>query len=63
LWIGITAEKVWEFLSDCSKWESYYNNVAEIMPPESGSKLKKGDTFKFSTFGEYVFLFLGGGEI
>ncbi|QDS74116.1 hypothetical protein FKW77_009802 [Venturia effusa] len=48
---GLTATQIWPLLTDCSKWESYYNNVSSITPPESGPKLKKGDVFKFSTFG------------
>ena len=47
----IIAEQIWQLLNDISKWESYYGNVSEITPPDSGPKLKKGDTFKFSTFG------------
>lgn len=48
---GITAAQVWDLLNDISKWETYYDNVSQITPPSSGPKLKKGDTFKFSTFG------------
>lgn len=48
---GLTAAQIWELLNDCSKWETYYGNVSQVTPPESGPKLKKGDTFKFSTFG------------
>lgn len=56
--IGLKAEQIWEYLSDCSKWESYYNNVSDITPPESGPKLKKGDVFKFSTFGKFLILLM-----
>lgn len=48
---GITASQIWALLSDISKWETYYHNVSQITPPDSGPKLQKGDTFKFSTFG------------
>ena len=47
----ITAAQIWALLNDISKWESYYNNVAQITPPESGPMLQKGDVFSFSTFG------------
>ena len=47
----VTAEQIWELLNDISKWETYYDNVSEITPPESGPRLTKGDVFKFSTFG------------
>ena len=47
----ITASQIWALLSDISKWETYYHNVSQITPPDSGPKLQKGDTFKFSTFG------------
>lgn len=48
---SITAEQVWEYLADIAKWELYYDNVSQITPPKSGSKLNKGDKFTFSTFG------------
>lgn len=48
---GITAQQIWALLADISKWETYYDNVSQITPPSSGPMLKKGDTFKFSTFG------------
>lgn len=48
---NITAAQVWAYLDDITKWESYYNNVGQITPPSSGPMLKKGDKFKFSTFG------------
>ncbi|KAH8907356.1 hypothetical protein BR93DRAFT_928240 [Coniochaeta sp. PMI_546] len=48
---GITANQVWPNLNDVTKWESYYDNVAQITPPSSGSLLKQGDKFSFSTFG------------
>lgn len=47
----ISAEQIWGLLSNISKWESYYDNVSDITPPSSGPELRKGDTFKFSTFG------------
>lgn len=48
---GITAQQIWSLLADISKWETYYGNVSQITPPSGGPMLKKGDTFKFSTFG------------
>lgn len=48
---GISASQIWDLLANISKWESYYGNVSDITPPESGPELKKGDVFKFSTFG------------
>jgi len=48
---GLSAAQIWNLLADISKWESYYNNVSQITPPSGGTVLKKGDTFKFSTFG------------
>jgi len=48
---GLSAAQIWNLLADISKWESYYNNVSQITPPSGGTMLKKGDTFKFSTFG------------
>jgi hypothetical protein len=47
----ISAQQIWALLSDISKWGSYYYNVSQITPPSSGPNLKKGDSFKFSTFG------------
>ncbi|CAH0025562.1 unnamed protein product [Clonostachys rhizophaga] len=48
---GLTAAQVWPFLVDINQWESYYDNCSRITPPSSGSILKQGDNFKFSTFG------------
>ena len=48
---GISASQIWAQLADISKWESYYYNVSSITPPSSGPVLKKGEQFKFSTFG------------
>ncbi|KAI8631582.1 hypothetical protein F5Y19DRAFT_424215 [Xylariaceae sp. FL1651] len=48
---GITANQVWPFLVDITKWESYYNNVSQITPPSSGPMLEKGNSFTFSTLG------------
>ncbi|KAK7946850.1 uncharacterized protein PG986_011171 [Apiospora aurea] len=48
---GLTARQIWDLLANISKWESYYKNVSQITEPESGPILKKGDVFKFSTFG------------
>jgi hypothetical protein len=48
---NITATQIWEKLNDISKWQSYYKNCEQITQPETGPRLQKGDTFKFSTFG------------
>lgn len=48
---GLTAEQVWPYLVDITKWESYYKNVGQITPPSSGPILEKDDKFSFSTFG------------
>jgi hypothetical protein len=48
---GITATQVWANLNDITKWESYYDNVGQITPPDSGPSLKRSDRFSFSTFG------------
>lgn len=47
----ISAATIWSYLSDISKWTSYYHNCTSITQPSSGPILKKGETFKFSTFG------------
>ncbi|KAK3703555.1 hypothetical protein LTR37_014402 [Vermiconidia calcicola] len=47
----LTASQIWHLLADISKWETYYDNVSQITPPESGPVLQRGDRFKFSTFG------------
>lgn len=47
----ITATQIWEQLNDVSKWQSYYKNCQQITEPETGPRLRKGDVFKFSTFG------------
>lgn len=47
----LTSEQVWSLLADITKWESYYDNVAQITPPASGPVLEKDDKFSFSTFG------------
>ncbi|KAK8073549.1 hypothetical protein PG994_004448 [Apiospora phragmitis] len=48
---GLTARQMWDLVANISKWESYYKNVSQIMEPKFGPVLKKGDVFKFSTFG------------
>lgn len=47
----ITTTQIWEQLNNISKWKSYYKNCDQITEPETGPRLKKGDIFKFSTFG------------
>ncbi|KAI0192844.1 hypothetical protein F4808DRAFT_363324 [Astrocystis sublimbata] len=48
---GIIAQQVWLYLSDITKWESYYDNASQITPPASGPMLQTSDKFSFSTFG------------
>lgn len=48
---SLTASQIWTYLSDISKWTSYYHNATSITEPSSGPILEKGDHFKFSTFG------------
>lgn len=48
---NLSATQVWVFLSDITKWESYYWNCSSITPPKSNSDLQKSDRFSFSTFG------------
>lgn len=49
---NLTAEEVWVYLHDTSKWESYYANVADIkFYNTTGTILEKGTHFRFSTFG------------
>ncbi|PVH69987.1 hypothetical protein DL98DRAFT_621233 [Cadophora sp. DSE1049] len=48
---SLSASQIWSLLADISKWSSYYNNASSTTPPSSGPHLKKGDIFKFSTFG------------
>ncbi|KAG8169238.1 hypothetical protein KVR01_001987 [Diaporthe batatas] len=48
---GITAVQIWALLDNIKKWESYYLNCGQITAPESGPMLKKGDVFRFATFG------------
>ena len=47
----LTASQIWPLLATITSWESYYSNVSQITPPHSGTSLKKGDKFSFSTFG------------
>jgi hypothetical protein len=48
---NLTTQQIWELLADISRWTSYYKNCAQITEPDSGSYLKEGCVFKFSTFG------------
>ncbi|MEU6908746.1 SRPBCC domain-containing protein [Streptomyces coeruleorubidus] len=49
---GLSAAQVWRFLTDTSKREGYYDNVADISFPEGGGPaLKDGLVFSFGTFG------------
>jgi hypothetical protein len=59
----ITAEQIWEQLSNISRWQSYYKNCDQITEPENGPRLRKGDVFRFSTFGLPVLACLVGEAI
>ncbi len=49
---GLTAAHVWQYLTDTSTWESYYDNVADISFPQGGGPVLKDDlAFSFGTFG------------
>ncbi|MEU5597553.1 hypothetical protein AB0H08_32715, partial [Streptomyces sp. NPDC020298] len=49
---GITADRVWRYLTDTSTWESYYDNVADIsFPGGGGPELRRDLDFSFGTFG------------
>ncbi|CAL9661968.1 hypothetical protein [Streptomyces sp. enrichment culture] len=49
---GVTADRVWHYLTDTSEWEGYYDNVADISFPDGGGPVLKADlTFSFGTFG------------
>ncbi|NED88718.1 SRPBCC domain-containing protein [Streptomyces sp. SID11233] len=49
---GVTAARVWHYLTDASTWESYYDNVADISFPGGGGPELTGDlAFSFGTFG------------
>lgn len=49
---GITAARIWHYLTDTSTWESYYDNVAGISFPEQGGPVLTGGlVFSFGTFG------------
>jgi hypothetical protein len=47
----ITATQIWALLSDCSRWESYYWNCANVQPPSASPYLAKDAIFSFCTFG------------
>ena len=48
---NLDATQIWSLLSNISEWSTYYANVSQITPPSTGPHLRKGDVFKFSTFG------------
>ncbi|MFF2933010.1 SRPBCC family protein [Streptomyces mirabilis] len=49
---GPSAADVWRHLVDTSRWESYYDNVADIGFPQGGGPvLTDGIHFSFGTFG------------
>jgi hypothetical protein len=48
---NLSSHDIWPLLSDISKWESYYWNVAQITPPAEGPTLVEKAEFSFSTFG------------
>ncbi|GLY18203.1 polyketide cyclase [Kineosporia sp. NBRC 101677] len=49
---GLSAAQVWPLLTDTSRWEGYYDNVADIsFPAGDGPVLSQGVHFSFGTFG------------
>ncbi|KAI8143190.1 hypothetical protein BJV82DRAFT_644599 [Fennellomyces sp. T-0311] len=49
---GLSVNDTWPLLVDTSKWEAYYDNVADInFPSNNGPMLQPNVDFKFSTFG------------
>lgn len=49
---GVSADRIWHYLTDTSAWESYYDNVADISFPDGdGPALTDGLDFSFGTFG------------
>lgn len=48
---GVTAARVWHYLTDTSTWESYYDNVSDIAFPNGGPELEDDIRFSFATFG------------
>ncbi|MGC0328284.1 hypothetical protein RKD23_001274 [Streptomyces sp. SAI-170] len=49
---GVTAARVWPYLTDTSTWESYYDAVTGVAFPEGGGPvLKEGLVFTFEPVG------------
>jgi hypothetical protein len=49
---GLTAAEIWPFLSDASRWPTYYANSANILFRDGkGPELENGSRFYFETFG------------
>jgi hypothetical protein len=49
---GVTAARVWRFLTDTSTWESYNGNITAVTFPEGGGPvLKDGVVFTFDPVG------------
>ncbi|MDT9683491.1 SRPBCC family protein [Streptomyces sp. TRM76323] len=49
---GVSAARVWHYLTDTSTWESYYGNIAGIAFPEGGGPvLEDGVAFTFEPVG------------
>ena len=49
---GLSAADIWPYLSDTSIWPSYYSNVSDIeLSDSTGTELKDGTHFRFTTFG------------
>ncbi|MCP9963292.1 SRPBCC domain-containing protein [Streptomyces somaliensis] len=49
---GLTAARVWRYLTDTSTWESYYDNITGISFPEGGGPvLSDGTAFTFDPVG------------
>lgn len=48
----VTLKAVWTNLIDTSRWESYYDNAANIVPDDTqSSQLQFAEHFRFDTFG------------
>lgn len=48
----VTLDAVWANLVDTGKWESYYDNAANIVPDDQNdTMLHFGEHFRFDTFG------------
>ncbi|WP_086738665.1 SRPBCC family protein [Streptomyces glaucescens] len=49
---GVTAERVWRYLTDTSTWEGYYDRITAVDFPEGGGPvLRDGIVFTFEPVG------------